>query len=135
MIQWPLDFKDTKRTAKPHYYDLIEDWELIVSSFAQQYGIRLLHEHYMPWSEMSILLAGINHKTPLGIMISIRSETDQERLKAFTPEQRKIRNDWLSSQSKKLIKNNPDEALRQVMAFEKAMTAAFGGNSKSEKGG
>lgn len=48
----------------------------------------------MSWSEFSTLLAGIMPETPLGQIVSIRSEEDKDMLKNFTKEQHKIRNDW-----------------------------------------
>lgn len=48
----------------------------------------------MSWSEFCTLLTGIMPETPLGQIVSIRSEEDKEMLKNFTKEQHKIRNDW-----------------------------------------
>lgn len=48
----------------------------------------------MSWDEFSTLISGLNGDTPLGHVVSIRSETDRERIKRFTPAERKIRNDW-----------------------------------------
>lgn len=48
----------------------------------------------MTWDEFATLLGGLNGETPLGHIVSIRSETDKEKLKKFTPEEKKIRNDW-----------------------------------------
>ena len=76
------------------YYDIIADYELIEASFAQQYGIRLRREIDMTWDEFITLLAGIGGDTPLGRIVSIRSETDKDRIKHFTPEEKKIRNEW-----------------------------------------
>ena len=43
------------------YYDLKFDWDLIVSSFAQQYGIRLYYEYeHISCQEFRQLLTGIN---------------------------------------------------------------------------
>ncbi len=78
------------------WYDLIEDYELIEASFAQQYGIRLRYEDDMQWEEFCSLLAGLNEKTPLGRMVNIRCEDDPDMLKAFTPEMRRIRAKWRS---------------------------------------
>lgn len=58
-----------------------------------QYGIRLRNDD-MSWNEFSTLLTGIMPKTPLGQIVSIRSEEDKDMLKNFTKEQHKIRNDW-----------------------------------------
>lgn len=48
----------------------------------------------MSWDEFVTLLSGLNGDTPLGNIVSIRAENDKERLKSFTPEQRRIRNEW-----------------------------------------
>ena len=50
----------------------------------------------MSWDEFSTLLSGLNAETPLGHVVSIRSETDKERLKRFTPAEQRIRNEWRS---------------------------------------
>lgn len=76
------------------WYDLFEDWDLVEASFAMQYGIRLRQEEDMSWSEFCSLLAGIMPKTPLGQIVSIRSEEDKDMLKNFTDEQQKIRDEW-----------------------------------------
>jgi len=81
------------------WYDLIDDYELIEASFAQQYGIRLRNEDEMQWDEFSSLLAGLNEKTPLGRIVSIRSETNPDMLKHFTPEMKRIRSEWRNKQA------------------------------------
>ena len=48
----------------------------------------------MSWNEFCTLLSGIMPKTPLGQIISIRSEEDKDILKNFTQEQHRIRNEW-----------------------------------------
>ena len=78
------------------FYDVFEDWDLIESSFLMQYGIRLREEDDMSWQEFSSLLSGIMPKTPLGNVVSIRAENDSKILDNFTPEQMRIRNEWLS---------------------------------------
>ena len=83
------------------YYSLDEDWDLIVASFQSQYGIRLTREiHSMKWREFSAYMAGLDGKSPLGRIISIRAEDDPEVLKRFTPEQRRIRSQWRSRRAK-----------------------------------
>lgn len=67
---------------------------MIESSFAQQYGIRLRREEDMSWDEFVTLLCGLNGDTPLGHIVSIRSEKDPERIKKFTAAEKKIRNEW-----------------------------------------
>ena len=92
------------------FYDLIGDWELIEASFAQQYGIRLRREDDMSWDEFTTLLAGINGDTPLGRIVSIRSETDTETIKRFSPSEKKIRNEWRSRHRKIITDKQEYEA-------------------------
>lgn len=48
----------------------------------------------MTWGEFSSLLSGLLPDTPLGEIVSIRSETDRERISRFTPAQRRIYDAW-----------------------------------------
>lgn len=104
--------KATAFAAQNQYYDLIEDFGLIVSSFQSQYGIRLSRDlSGMSWDEFCDLLAGLDSKTALGRIVSIRSETDKDILKHFTPEQRKIRSEWLARQAKEVSQAQLDAVL------------------------
>lgn len=78
------------------YYDLIEDWSLIESSFLKQYGIRLRAEEDMLYPEFCSLLSGIMPDTPLGQVVSIRAEKDKKIIKSFNKEQKRIRNEWIN---------------------------------------
>lgn len=118
MRKWKKHFAAPSSKEDP-YYDIFEDWALIESSFAQQYGIRLRQES-MQWDEFCTLLSGLKADTPLGGIVSIRSEKDKEILKHFTPEQKKIRNDWQKRKMKKKVinKNDYDQAMKMFeMAF------------------
>lgn len=53
----------------------------------------------MQWDEFASLLAGLNEKTPLGRIVSIRSETNPDMLKHFTPEMKRIRSEWRNKQA------------------------------------
>ncbi len=79
----------------------------------------------MSWSEFSTLLAGLMPDTPLGQIVSIRSENDKEMLKHFTPEQHRIRNEWKGRQAREMMAN-PETAAQMVKAFQNACKAAFG---------
>lgn len=128
MKRWnhQYDFKQNQSSKENfRWYDLYEDWDLIEASFAQQYGIRLRHEPYMPWSEFSALLTGLNHETPLGQMISIRSEDDKDMLKNFSAKEKKLRNEWRSKEAKRLIKDNPDIIESQLSGLQSALKAAY----------
>lgn len=90
-----------RRHPDEAYYDLFDDWNLIESSFAQQYGIRLRLEDEMTWDEFSNLLSGLGSETPLGKIVGIRSEKDQKIISEWPPEIRRIRNEWLSRKIQK----------------------------------
>ena len=115
-----------RRTGCPSttWYDFYDDFSLIEASIAQQYGIRLRKEiDNISWSEVKMLIAGLLPDTPLGNVIQVRSETNKEVLKNFTPEMHRIRNDWRA----KLNQRAPtidDE--KRMEALEAMIAAAFG---------
>lgn len=75
----------------------------------------------MSWSEFSTLLAGIMPETPLGQIVSIRSEEDKNMLKNFTPEQHRIRNEWRSRQVDIMTEDEKEAKMKEVQAlFAKA---------------
>lgn len=106
--------KKTRESNDP-YYDLTEDFELIVASFQTQYGIRLSRElKGMKWSEFKALLCGLSPETPLGRIVSIRAEDDKEILKHFTKEQKRIRSEWRNRKAQKVSKEELAAMLEQL---------------------
>ena len=102
----------TNRESSDPYYDLIGDFDLIVSSFQTQYGIRLSKElKEMKWDEFKDLLAGLGPESPLGRIVSIRSEEDEDVLKHFSKEHHRIRNEW----RKKRAQNVSEKELAAVL--------------------
>ena len=94
------------------YYDLCDDWDLIVASFLSQYGIRLSRDlEGMSWREFSYLLGSISGDTPLGRIVAIRAENDPETLKHFTAEEKRIRNEY----RRKNAKNKSDAEVTNAM--------------------
>lgn len=68
---------------------------MIVSSFAQQYGIRLYYEYEnISCQEFRQLLSGLNGDTPLGYVVQIRSETDNKKIRQMTKKEKEIRSEW-----------------------------------------
>ncbi len=80
----------------------------------------------MPYSEFTTLLAGLDHETPLGRIVGIRTEDDKDRLKAFTPEMRKMRRDWQAKIAKRQAAENPDWVKQQLGGLQAAFKAAYG---------
>lgn len=82
------------------------DWDLIVSSFAQQYGIRLHQEmDSISHQEFTQLLVGLNGETSLGYVVQIRSEKNPKKLKEMTKKEKDIRTEWRLFRAKQ-NKNN-----------------------------
>lgn len=115
--------KKNRESSDP-YYDLIDDFDLIISSFQSQYGIRLSRElpEGMKWEEFRDLLVGIAPDTALGRIVSVRAEDRKEYLENFTPEQHRIRNEWKSKHAE-FIKNHTTK--EQMDAQLDAMKMAF----------
>lgn len=113
------DFKT--RNKNESYYDLYEDYGLIEASFAQQYGIRLRNEDDMTWDEFTTLLSGLNSDTPLGNVVSIRSEKDPKRIKEFTKDQKRIHRDWQRKQAENMTREEYDEAMKMFSNLFRGM--------------
>lgn len=98
------------------WYDLYEDYPLIEASFLEQYGIRL-NEVDMSWREFADLLSCISAETPLGRVVSVRSETDAEVLKRFTKGQKEIRREWLDNHRKEQSKADYNASMQSLLAM------------------
>lgn len=97
---------------------------MIEASFAMQYPQKDLYDEIMDWKEFTTLLSGIMPETPLGKIISIRSESDGDILERFTPEQHRIRNEWNNRQFQKKIESmSKEEVMKQVQAMFRSMAA------------
>lgn len=93
------------------YYDLIDDWPEIVSSFQTQYGIRLKHED-LDLDEFYYYLSNLNENTSLVKLCQIRSENDPERLKLFTPQMKRIRQEWIDKKYNEKTEEQRNKELR-----------------------
>lgn len=76
----------------------------------------------MSWGEFCTLLSGIMPNTPLGQIVSIRSEDDKDILKNFTKEQRKIRSNWRSRNTPKVNTSDYEQAMEMFKNMFKSMT-------------
>ena len=79
----------------------------------------------MSWNEFCTLLTGIMPKTPLGEIVSIRSEENKDILKNFTKEQHKIRNDWRNKVNP-IRDMSDDEKEEETKKVQEMFAKAFG---------
>lgn len=116
----------TARESSDPYYDLFEDWDLIVSSFLTQYGLRIRTKEFesVTWDEFRSLLAGISPDTPLGRIVAIRSETDKDVIKHFTRDQKRIYDEWRNRKAAAMTPESYDQAM---VNLERMMAQLCGG--------
>lgn len=125
MRKWRNDFNNTSNYDPG--YDLFDDWDLIESSFAQQYNIRLRKQLTdMDWGEFSSYLAGLNGETALGNIVRIRKEKDPEVIKKFSPEERRIHNEW----NRKQVVTMSEEDYNKAMANLEKIFLSMGKGGK-----
>lgn len=110
MRKWLNDFKNHNQNKNDNYYDLIDDYDIIESSFFKQYGIRLRSVE-LETDEFLNLLSGLMGDTPLGLIVQIRSETDPEVIDSFTPEQKRIRSEWINKKANEISKEDYEKAM------------------------
>ena len=83
---------------------------MIVSSFAQQYSIRLMADDIdISHSEYISLLTGLGPDTPLGRIVRIRAEKDPKIIKNFSESEREIHNEWKKYKNSLINKNNKEK--------------------------
>lgn len=107
---------------------MFEDWDLIVSSFLSQYGLRIRTKEFesVSWDEFKSLLAGISPDTVLGRIVAIRSETDKDVIKHFTRDQKKIYDEW---RNRKASSMTPDTYEKEMEYLEQMMAQLCGGDT------
>lgn len=91
----------------------------------QQYGLRIQSDEFasMGWDEFCDLLSGLNDDTPLVKVARIRTESDPERIRAMTPEQRRMRAEWQRGRAKR---RTEQETLAFVAMMQAAFASAYG---------
>lgn len=124
------DFKTTNKNES--YYDLYEDYDLIESSFAQQYGIRLRNEDEMSWDEFTNLLSGINADTPLGAVVRIRAEKDPNIMKNWGKNEKKIHRDWQKKQAQNMTKEEFDKQMQVFSNMFKSISIMQNNKNKGK---
>jgi len=106
------------------------DRVLIEQSIAKQYGVLPSEQENLKYSDWSKMVSGLMDDTPLGRVVGIRSETDQEIIHRFTPEQRSVKAEWESVRAERIL-CLPEQDLRQQFAqIEQAMASMFAPNGR-----
>ena len=105
---------------------MFEDWDLIVSSFLSQYGLRIRTKEFetVSWDEFKALIAGLSPETALGRVVAIRSEKAKNIIKHFTKDQRRIYDDWRKREVKEMDENTFET---EMAGLEKMFAAMCGG--------
>jgi Tfp pilus assembly protein PilO len=76
----------------------------------------------MDWYEFTTKLQLLNEKTALGKIVSIRAENDNEVLKNFTNEQKRIRNEYRNRKAKNINMNDYNAAMAGFKEMFKSMS-------------
>lgn len=94
----------------------------------QQYGLRVRSDEFatMRWDEFADLLAGLTEDTPLVRVALIRTESDPERVRAMTPDQRAMRAEWQRRRAQRRPQADVEAFVGMIQA---AFAQAFGGGS------
>lgn len=94
----------------------------MASSLKTQYGYSIRNEiNNLDWGELISDISGLKGDTPLGNIVRIRKEKDPEILKKFTPEEIKIRNEWLNKSASQISEENYKQAMENIKNMFKAM--------------
>jgi len=64
--------------------------------------------------------------TPLGRVVSIRCETNKERLKQLTPHEKAIRREWARFKASQKAKASKTSRMNDIAALQKMIAQAFG---------
>lgn len=68
----------------------------------------------MSWDEFRSLLSGISPETALGRVVAIRAETDENVIKNFTYEQKRIYDSWNRSTAKKMSEKKYESEMENL---------------------
>lgn len=74
------------------------------------------------------MVSGLMDDTPLGRVVGIRSETDEDIIKNYTKEQRAVRDDWSRFLASRVTTKEFSEVdwNNQIAELEHAFALAFG---------
>ena len=115
--------------AEDPCYDLIYDRDAVTQSVAKQYGILPSEQEDMHYCEWLLLVGGLMHDTPLGQLVSIRQEKDQDTIKRFGDYEKRIRREWNSFCLRKKYGAEVQDSDKKKIAdyFDNLFKNMFGG--------
>lgn len=98
-----------------------------MASLRDQYGLGISSAEFktMKWKEFKALISGLGPETAIGRVVEIRAENDKTRLKHFSKDQHRIRNDW---RNKRATKRSEDEVKAFYMSMLEGFKQMAGGN-------
>lgn len=103
------------------------DAVLIEQSIAKQYGVLPSAQGDLTWAEWAKLVSGLMDDTPLGRVVAVRSESDREIIKHFSPWQRQVRAEWAARRARSMTQQDKESNRKAMQALEAAMAKLFGG--------
>lgn len=87
-----------------------------------QYPNKDLYDEKMDWTEFSILLNGLTDETPLGKIIQIRSEDNQEIIDHYSKAEKEIYDKWQHRQMElKYANKSKEEVMKDIQNMFKGM--------------
>lgn len=75
----------------------------------------------MKWAEFRSLVSGLGPDTPLGRIVAIRSEENEDVLRNFTQNQLRIRREWREKKAKEVSKEELNAVLDGLLDTFKKM--------------
>jgi hypothetical protein len=73
------------------------------------------------------MVSGLMDDTPLGRVVAVRSEKDQEMIRRMSKWQKQIRADWTAFRASNRPQVDVTEAKKQMAALENMLAGLFGG--------
>lgn len=68
----------------------------------------------MSYGEFVSYISGLNADTALGHIVQVRSEKDYEKIKKFTPAEKKIKNDWDKKYTRVMSEEEYERAMKNI---------------------
>lgn len=84
--------------------------------------------HYSDWIS---LVAGLMHDTPLGQVVRIRSEDNEDIISNFSPYENRLRSEWREFRSQKTVEIATEQDKKDVAEYFRNLFAnMFGGEKR-----